>query len=82
MASAGQGTLWDMGPTKKAAATKSQHPLAARTSQQIMLSKGLFLCPQEGLFQEHTPVNELELCTLPHQLKQPFTYTPSAAAYL
>lgn len=35
--------------------------------------------PQEGLSQEHTPVNGLELCTLPHQ---PFTYTPSAAAYL
>lgn len=37
---------------------------------------------QEGLFQEHTPVNGLELCTLPDQLKQPFTYMPSAAAYL
>lgn len=49
----------------------------------VMLSKRSFpLPPQEGLFQEHTPVNGLELCTLPDQLKQPFTYTPSAAAYL
>lgn len=81
MESLGQGTLQDMGPNR-AATTKSQHPPAARASQQICCPKDLFLSSPEGLFQEHTPVNGLELCTLPDQLKQPFTYTPSAAAYL
>lgn len=60
-----------------------QHPLAVRVSQQIMLPKRSFPFPhRKSLLQEHDPVNGLELCTLPNQLKQPFTYTPSAAAYL
>lgn len=29
--------------------------------------------PQEGMSQEHAPAGGLELCTLPNQLKQPFT---------
>lgn len=77
------GNSWTRDTAGHGSKQSCQHHLVARVSQQIMLPKRSFPFPhRKSLFQEHAPVNGLELCTLPNQLKQPFTYTPSATAYL
>lgn len=53
METAGQETLWDMDPNR-AATTKIQHPLAARASQQIMLSQRSFPLPHRKVCSRNT----------------------------